>query len=222
MDETRKAFQESRYPGSCGAEGGSGISPVEIPAGSLEGQLEWAEVFGDGRPVELEVGFGKGTFLREAARLFPDRNFLGIEWSAKYVRLVRQRLVRLGLANVRIVRAEARHFFEHFLADGSLAAIHIYHPDPWPKRRHHKRRLMRREFIVLALAKLAPGGRIVTTTDFEAYFAFMREEAGAVRDRDERIEVEEAEGPGAVMTNYSRKHLERGGRIFRLEIRKPG
>lgn len=200
---------------------GSPAAPgVEIPVGSLEGQLAWDEVFGNHHPVELEVGFGKGTFLREAARLFPGHNFLGLERSAKYVRLVKHRLGRLGLPNVRIVRAEAHHFFHHFLADESLLAIHMYHPDPWPKRRHHKRRLVKRDFVTLCLSKLIPGGHLILTTDFEAYFTFIRDEINALRAERDTFRVEEGRGPGSIMTNYSRKHLERGGRIFRLEIRK--
>jgi tRNA (guanine-N7-)-methyltransferase len=179
---------------------------VEIPIELIEGPLVWSEVFRNDGPVQLEVGFGKGTFLREAARLFPDRNFLGIEYSRKYVRLVRHRLERLGLPNVRIVRAEAHHFFANFLPDESLEAIHIYHPDPWPKRRHHKRRLLKRAFV---------------TTDFEGYYAAIQKEVGALAGQGTSFNVEEAEGPGIIMTNYSRKHLERGGKIFRIEIRKP-
>lgn len=222
MEPPESRLETGVAPGTAPSRGDAQTGSVEIPVGSLEGKLEWREVFGNDRPVELEIGFGKGTFLREAGRMFPDRNFLGLEWSAKYYRLVKGRLDKRGLPNVRIVRAEARHFFQHFVPESSLAAIHIYHPDPWPKRRHHKRRLLRRDFTALCLSRLVPGGRMIITTDFEDYFAFIREEVSALAAAGVPMVTEEGEGPGVVMTNYSRKHLERGGRIFRLEIGKPG
>jgi tRNA (guanine-N7-)-methyltransferase len=191
---------------------------VEIPAATLEGLLDWREVFGNSGPVELEIGFGKGTFLREAAQMFPDRNYLGLERANKYFRLVRGRLEKRGLENVRIVRGEALHFLTHFIPDDSLQAIHIYHPDPWPKRRHHKRRLLTRDFLALCLSKLVEGGGITITTDFEKYFDFIREEVQALHRERGGIEYEEGRGPGIVMTNFARKHLERGATIFRMEI----
>jgi len=197
---------------------------VEIPPGSLEGMLDWREVFGNDRPVELEIGFGKGTFLREAAQMFPDRNYLGLERANKYFRLVRGRLEKRGLENVRIVRGEAVHFLTHFVPDESLHAIHIYHPDPWPKRRHHKRRLLTRDFLDLCLGKLVAGDArargITMTTDFEKYFEFIREEVDALHRERGGFEYEEERGPGIVMTNFARKHLERGATIYRMEMRK--
>jgi tRNA (guanine-N7-)-methyltransferase len=203
------------------ATGESGVEyRVEIPVGSLEGILDWREVFGNNRPVELEIGFGKGTFLREAAQMFPDRNFLGLERANKYFRLVRGRLEKRGLENVRIVRGEAVHFLSHFVPDESLHAIHIYHPDPWPKRRHHKRRLLTRDFLALCLSKLVEGGGIVITTDFEKYFDFIREEVDVFHRERGGFKYEEGRGPGIVMTNFARKHLERGATIFRMEMMK--
>jgi len=219
--ETPETHPSTGVPGAEDVSAAANAAfTVEIAAGSLEGRLDWGELFGNDHPVEMEIGFGKGTFLREAAVMFPDRNFFGLERTNKYFRLVRQRLDKRGLRNVRIARGEALHFLTHFVPDASLHAIHIYHPDPWPKRRHHKRRLLTRGFLALCLSKLVPGGGVVITTDFEKYFEFVREEVEALQNETGGFDYEEGEGPGLGMTNFSREPLERGATIHRMELRK--
>jgi tRNA (guanine-N7-)-methyltransferase len=192
----------------------------ELEPGEVQGCVEWSVLFGNDHPVEIEVGFGKGTFLKEASLAYPNRNYFGIEPSAKYVRLTRGRLERWSRPNVRVHRSEARYFFERFVEDGSVSAVHCYHPDPWPKRRHHKRRLIRKEFLSILLDKVRPGGRITVTTDHSGYFEFMQEELSQLNFERADFDFDLGSGPGEFITNFARKYMAEGRGIYRMEIRR--
>ena len=99
-----------------------------------EGFLNWAEVFGDDRPVEFEVGSGKGLFLANAATAHPDHNFLGVELAKKYAQRAAERVAKLELTNVRVYPGDAKAFLAQRVGPSSLAAVHVYFPDPWWKR----------------------------------------------------------------------------------------
>tara|TARA_Y100001934_G_scaffold62885_1_gene78095 strand:+ start:316 stop:927 length:612 start_codon:yes stop_codon:yes gene_type:complete len=172
--------------------------------------LDWAEVFGDEKPVEIEIGIGKGRFLIDAAVRRDDIHFVGIEWAMKYVRMAHARCMRRGLSNVRFVRADAREFVEFFVPEKSVNAYHIYFPDPWPKKRHHKRRLFNREFLSEVERTLVPGGRLWLATDFGEYFDVMDE----VLAQSHSMREVEAEWVGA-KTNYEEKYLAVGKPIYR-------
>src|SRR5438034_4345611 len=123
------------------------VEPVALDVESLRRPVSWEEVFGNSNPVELEIGIGKGTFITEQAKAHPEMNFLGIEWARWFWRYASDRLRRNKCLNARTVRAEAGYFLREFVPDGSLAVLHIYFPDPWPKKRHHKRRLIQEPFV---------------------------------------------------------------------------
>src|SRR5213075_805870 len=106
-------------------------------------------------PVELEIGYGKGTFLTDQAKARPGVNFLGIEWANWFFRYASDRLRRNDCMNVRMVRAEASFFLQEFVLPETISVLHIYFPDPWPKARHHKRRLVQENFMPLAHRILA-------------------------------------------------------------------
>lgn len=137
--------------------------------------LDWALVFGNAHPVEIEVGFGKGLFLVNAGLAVPEVNFLGIEILRKYQLLAATRLAKRGLDNVRLVKADARQFLKDCVATGSIQAVHVYFPDPWWKKRHHKRRVFTPEFAVQCARILRPGGRLHVVTDVADYFALIQE-----------------------------------------------
>ena len=141
--------------------------------GDADPILRWAEVFGYEKPVEIEIGIGKGRFLIDAALRREDVNYVGVEWAMKYVRMAHARCVRRGLSNVRFVRVDAREFVEFFVPSRSVSAYHIYFPDPWPKKRHHKRRLFDIEFLSEVERTLVQGGRLWLATDFGEYFDKM-------------------------------------------------
>ena len=200
------------------------LSSFEVDPSSLEATIDWEALFGRSGPVELEIGFGKGTFLLAVAPRFPDRNYFGLEVSRVYSSVAASRLKRAGITNVRTCRMEASYFLGSFVPSGSLDAVHVYHPDPWPKRRHHKRRLVRQEFLKICLSRIVPGGWIHISTDHDDYFEFMKIEVAALSQSGVRFELtysEGPEGPGEVVTHYARKYHVLGSRIHRIDIRKP-
>ncbi len=133
------------------------------------GPIDWAAVFGRDADVELELGFGKARFLIESARARPDADFFGVERSLKWYREGRRRILKDPPANLRVCRAEALDFLARRVPTGSLRVLHVYHPDPWPKRRHRKRRLLTPALLAEALRCLAPGGELRVTTDHHDY-----------------------------------------------------
>jgi tRNA (guanine-N7-)-methyltransferase len=137
---------------------------------ALAQPLDPAALFGRARPLEIEVGSGKGLFLAAAAAGDAEVNFLGIEILAKYARYVAARLATRELANARIIHGNASDLFRLWLADNSVRAVHVYFPDPWWKARHKKRRVANEEFLANAERVLTPGGTLHFWTDVEEYF----------------------------------------------------
>ena len=177
--------------------------------------LDWEDVFGNPGPVEIEIGIGKGRFLIDAAQKHPQVNFLGLERAAKYLRIAHERSLKRNLQNIRLVRADAQEFLEFFVASISVQAIHLYFPDPWPKKRHHKRRLFNEHFLREVERILKPGGRLWLATDHGEYFQVM---LGLLEGSSWLREVE-AEWPG-VKTNYEDKYITQGKTIHRRVVEK--
>jgi len=175
--------------------------------------LDWAQVFGNGQPVEIEIGIGKGRYLLAAAGVRPETNFVGVEWAAKYLRIALERGRKRRLGNLRLVRADAREFVEFFVPAASVRAFHVYFPDPWPKKRHHKRRLINPAFLAEVARTLEPGGLLWLATDHEEYFAAMQEALAA----DPRFR-DTAALWGEVKTNYEEKYLRAGKPIYRRVV----
>jgi tRNA (guanine-N7-)-methyltransferase len=146
------------------------VSRHLIELESMPPPLDVEKCFGEPGPLEVEVGSGKGLFLTSAATAWPHHRFLGIELASKYARFVGARLSRLELANARIVHGDAQRFFCEYLTSGSVRAVHIYFPDPWWKKRHHKRRIMNERFLNDVARVLEPGGRLHFWTDVAEYF----------------------------------------------------
>ena len=159
---------------------------------------------------------GKGTFLKEQARARPEVNFFGIEWANFYWKYASDRLRRHKCLNARTVRAEALFFLREHVADASLSVLHVYFPDPWPKTRHHKRRLIQQPFLEQARRVLAPGGRLQIVTDHKEYWEeniepLVRAAAGfTVVDYNRPGSAGDGEFVG---TNFERKYR-REGRPF--------
>jgi len=189
---------------------------VEPPAPDVK--LDFQAMFGDDRPIEMEIGSGKGGFLLNRARALPDYGFFGIEWANKYYRYAADRMVRWQVTNVRLMRADARHLVIHHLPPGCLTILHIYHPDPWPKKRHHKRRLIQPTFVSAAVDALIPGGRIAVQTDHAEYFEQIRDVLGS----EPRLAEVPFDVPqtgvvnGRVETNFEIKYLREGRAIYQI------
>jgi len=194
---------------------------VTVTAESLGDVVDLASLFGSNHPVELEIGCGKGGFLLRQAQAHPDRNYVGIEWANEFYKFAADRMARWGVGNVRIMRTDARHFAVHRLRPASLAAIHVYHPDPWPKKRHHKRRLFTAEFVEAAARVLMPGGLLRIQTDHAEYFEQIR--MVTRHPLLMAIEFDDLEfgitGEG-VETNFEIKYLRKGRTMHRLAFRR--
>jgi tRNA (guanine-N7-)-methyltransferase len=126
-------------------------------------------LFGRTAPVILEIGFGMGETTARIARALPGTDFLGVEVHAPGVGALLKQIEESGLRNVRIIQHDAAEVVQHMIAPGSLAGIHIFFPDPWPKKRHHKRRLVQPAFIALLATRLQSGGYLHLATDWDEY-----------------------------------------------------
>ncbi len=142
--------------------------------------IDYGRLFGNDRPVIVEIGFGMGDSTREIAIRRPEYNYIGIEvFLQGFVRLLKG-LGDDGLDNVRIIRFNAVDVITHMVAESSVAGFHIFFPDPWPKKKHHKRRLMSVDFMRLLASRLEDGGYIYMVTDWEEYAEETLEKAREV------------------------------------------
>lgn len=165
-------------------------------------------------PWEVEIGFGKGRYLLDRAEAEPQNRFLGIEIASKYHRILRDRARRRGLPNVASIRGEALYLISAALPVGFAQAVHVYFPDPWPKARHHKRRLFDPETVDLVLGLLAPGGRLWFATDFLDYGELVQEILESLPGL--AVEPRSEPWPEGPRTNYEAKYVEEGRPILRL------
>lgn len=131
--------------------------------------LDLAQVFGRRADVVLEIGFGMGETTATIARAHPDRDFLGLEVHAPGVGALLKLVAAQSLSNVRVIRHDATEVVAHAIPAAALAGIHVYFPDPWPKKRHHKRRLLQAAFVHELAMRLRPGGYLHAATDWEDY-----------------------------------------------------
>jgi len=179
------------------------------------GPLDLPVAFGNARPVELEIGSGKGTFLLARAAARPDLNFLGLEWARAYCHYAADRIRRAGLGNVRMLRSEAGSFCRTCLADRSIWRVHVYFPDPWPKRRHHHRRLIQPAFLAQVKRILQPGGQLIIVTDHLGYFSHIQRVLGEVRGFA-RVDFPRMTGRDGeiVGTNFERKYIGQGRSFY--------
>ena len=137
--------------------------------------LDFDAVFGRAAPTVLEIGFGMGETTARIAQALPDTGFLGVEVHTPGVGALLRQIDEKGLANVRIVQHDAVEVVRHMIAPDSLAGIHVFFPDPWPKKRHHKRRLIQPAFVALLASRLRAGGYLHLATDWEEYALQMLE-----------------------------------------------
>ncbi len=144
--------------------------------------LKLAELFPQPQLLEVELGCGDASFLAEYARQNPARNFIGVERLLGRVQKLDKKGRRLGLMNTRGVRIESAYFLEYLLPPHSAAALHIYFPDPWPKKKHRRHRLIGESFPALARRVLAPGGTVFLRTDDTDYFQQMNEVFAAAKE----------------------------------------
>ena len=186
-------------------------------------KIDFDEIFRHPGPVHIEIGSGKGTFLLNEARAHRRTNFLGIEWARKYYRHAVDRIGRWQLENVRIIRTDAATFIKESIPTASVECFHIYFPDPWPKKRHHKRRLFSDSNLDQLLRCLSPAGVIKLATDHAEYFTQIKTvlawREGALYKID-FLPVAGAKQGESVGTNFERKYIKEKRPIYTIAIRK--
>ncbi len=190
--------------------------------GAAPSLFNWESVFGNRQPVEIEVGCGKGLFLLTAALARPDINFVGVEIVRKYQLFTATRMAKRGLTNVRMACADARDLLRERIPPESVQAVHVYFPDPWWKKRHHKRRVFTADFVASIVRVLRPGGRLHVATDVESYFHIMRELIEAqpgLRTLPSSEPDEPAPDPD-LLTNFERKAHQQGRAINRVSAER--
>jgi tRNA (guanine-N7-)-methyltransferase len=140
--------------------------------------LDLEQAFGRKAPVILEIGFGMGDTTAHIARLMPEKDFIGVEVHTPGVGSLLKQIGEGGITNLRLIQHDVVEVLNHMIADGSLAGVHVFFPDPWHKARHNKRRLIQAPFVKVLCDKLAPGGYIHCATDWEDYAVQMLEVLG--------------------------------------------
>ena len=144
--------------------------------------LDLEAVFGRKAPKILEIGFGMGETTARIASEHPENDYLGVEVHTPGVGALLKRVDELALTNVRVIQHDAVEVVRDMVPPGSLAGVHVFFPDPWPKKRHHKRRLLQPPFAELLASRLAPGGYVHVATDWQEYAEHILATLGAVRD----------------------------------------
>jgi tRNA (guanine-N7-)-methyltransferase len=187
---------------------------LEVPAEPAP--LDFRSIFGNDHPVEMEVGFGKGLFLLTAAQARPHVNFLGIEVERKYQLFTATRVAKRALSNIRLACADARIFVRDRLPDACLEAAHVYFPDPWWKKRHHKRRLFTADFARQLQRVLRPGGALHLASDVQDYFLII---TGLVAQCPHFSPVP-APALAEALTNFERKYRQERRAIYRASYRR--
>ncbi len=191
-------------------------SAVELVPANYFAPLDLATVFSRPAPLEVDLGCGDGSFLVAMAEKFPERNFLGIERLFGRVRSACGRATRQAVSNVRVLRVETSYAMEYLLPPDSATAVHLLFPDPWPKQRHQRRRIVTRDFLAALYRLLAPRGLFRVATDQADYFAAIRELVAGAALVEEPVGREES----FPLTTFEKRFRANGAPIYRLGLRK--
>jgi tRNA (guanine-N7-)-methyltransferase len=196
-----------------------GHNNLVVQLASVIAPLSLEELFPVPQPLEVELGCGDASFLVEYARRHPERNFIGVERLLGRLRKLDRKGRHAGLTNLRGVQIESSYFLQYLLPPHSASVLHVYFPDPWPKKKHRKHRLINGSFPPLARTALVPGGVVYLRTDDRDYFGQMTEVFGASR------EFEPVETPAelsALPTDFEREFNVRGIGTLRAAYRARG
>jgi tRNA (guanine-N7-)-methyltransferase len=199
-------------------------SPNYLRAENLEKPANWQAIFGNDQPIALEIGCGIGDFIALTAEERPNTNFIAIDFYNKGCYKTCRRIDVRSLKNVRVLREEARQFILERIPKGSLTAVYINCPDPWPKKKHRKRRLVNRPFMEFLHEYLAPDGDFFFATDFDDYGIDV---AGMMASLEgfENIQAPDLfrhEMEGYHLSKYMRKFMAEGKKIYFVHYRKTG
>jgi tRNA (guanine-N7-)-methyltransferase len=182
--------------------------------------LHFDTIFGRNAPTIVEIGFGMGHTTADVAATLAGKNFVGIEVHTPGVGSLLKMIDERGLQNVRIVQHDAVEVLQHMIGDGTLAGVHIFFPDPWPKKRHHKRRLIQPGFVRLLTAKLQHGGTMHLATDWEEYAQQMLEVLSAAPGLRNSATDYAARPAYRTESNFERKGIAKGHGVWDLVFTK--
>jgi tRNA (guanine-N7-)-methyltransferase len=186
----------------------------ELLPGQLAIPVDWTRVFGRVAPLVVEIGCGGGRYLIGQAETHPEADFLAVERAHEYFKVLKERVAKRRLPNTRVMRTDGGDLVANCFGDASVFAYHIYFPDPWPKKRHHKRRLFSDAFCAHLRRTLRPDGTLFFATDHQDYFAEILPRLRAALRVTEHPEPWEDAPAGR--TNYEIKYLKEGRPIYRL------
>jgi tRNA (guanine-N7-)-methyltransferase len=189
---------------------------MELSPSSILEPLCLREIFRTNRLLEVDLGSGPGKFLVESALKFPDRNFLGIERLLGRVRKASRIASEIGLTNLRVLRLELDYTVHYLLPENSVWRFHLNFPDPWPKRRHHMRRVVDAEFLEAIYRSLIDAGELWIKTDHEAYFQQITKAASASDLWNSMDWLDE----GYPLTDFEEQFLAKELPIYRLRLCK--
>jgi tRNA (guanine-N7-)-methyltransferase len=184
--------------------------------------VDWAAHFGRVAPLVLEIGFGMGHALLETAQRHPEWNCVGVEVYRPGIGALLNAVETAGLRNVRVIEGDARAVLANMTTEGTVHRIMVFFPDPWPKSKHHKRRLINAEFAALVARRLAAGGELLAATDWEHYAEAMR----GVLDAAPDLENVAGKGQFAIRnderptTRFEARGVRLGHRVWELSYRK--
>jgi tRNA (guanine-N7-)-methyltransferase len=193
--------------------------PAEFVPADYFRVLEKSEIFADDKPLEVDLGCGDGSFLLGMAARYPERSFLGVERLLGRVRKVGKRISRAGLENAKVLRLESRYTIEWLFPAESVTRLHLLCPDPWPKAKHHRKRLVQQDFLAAMWKVLVPGGEFLFMTDHPEYFEFAAAQVSQF-GRLERLEWAE-EAFFYPKTDFQLQWEAEGKSMHRLRARKP-
>ncbi|RJS60055.1 tRNA (guanosine(46)-N7)-methyltransferase TrmB [Bacillus sp. PK3_68] len=180
----------------------------------------WKSVFNNDHPIYIEVGTGKGQFVTEMAKAHPDVNFIGIELYESVIVTALDRLIEAELPNLKLLNADARNLAQYF-AKGDVSRVYLNFSDPWPKKRHEKRRLTYRTFLKLYEDIMPDGGEIHFKTDNQSLFEYSLKSFSAygMLLTFLSLDLHKSDFEGNIMTEYEEKFSKKGQRIYRVEAK---
>ena len=199
---------------------------IEIKPDKMFEGIDLCDLFPNSNPIEIEVGSGKGTFIRGQAQAHKDINFIGIEWANKFYRHFVDRAARENLTNVRVIRTNASDFISKYVQDETIQNLYLFFPDPWPKTRHNLRRFMTEPNINNVHRILKPGGKFLYVTDHAAYYewtkAMFMANSNVTRlfKKTTFPKLANAKEGEIVGTNYERKYMKEGRPFFKMAFVK--
>lgn len=190
--------------------------PGYLILADLQKPFSLSDLFGNNNPVEMEIGAGRGDFLTGYCEAHPDINLLAVERKLNYLKRGITKTRLRDLHNVRFLNVEVQHFVAEYLPDDSLQAVHIYFPDPWPKKRHLKRRIVQTQFVEMLARRIQLGGGLHLRTDHAHYFEHMMEVMGT---QSHFIPVETSPAVSVHKTGFEARFVAQGLPIYYASYR---